>query len=522
MKQKVLVIGLDGGEPSLIFKWAKEGKLPNIAKLMKSGVYGKLRSTIPPLTAPAWVSFMTGKNPGKHGIIHFLMPEERSYERRLMSLKDIKGETLWDLLNKRNRRIGLVNLPLTYPPKEINGFMVSGYTTPGEECKFTYPPELKKKLLDKFNYRIETDRKFSQMHWKEKGKEFIEDEYEVTKTQFEASLYLMKNYEWDIFMVVFRGPDELQHSFWSEKEVIEEYHRYVDEIVGELVNASGKETTIIIMSDHGFGGLDKDLYLNNWLMRKGLLKLKKSKRDIRYLLRKCGLTKGIIRKILRKTRLLKAVKSKIPNNLKRKIPERELQQDLDIDWSKTKAFSFTGGQLYINLKGRQPKGTVKERKYKRLRECIIKELSQLKDPETGEKVIEKVYKREEIYPDAHQNNLPDLVVLVKEGYRAVVFGPEFQIIGKTNRTGDHRLDGIFIASGPEIKKNEIISNAEIIDIAPTILYMFGIPIPRDMDGRVLKEIFKEDSELAKKKIIYDSESERIREKIKKLRLMRRI
>jgi len=516
-KPKVIVIGLDGGEPSLIFKWAKEGKLPNIAKLIENGVSGKLRSTIPPITAPAWTSFMTGRNPGKHGIFFFINRKFGKSENELVNSSLIKGE-FWNEIG-RFRKIGLLNVPLTYPPKKVNGFVVSGYTTPTEQVEFTHPKEIKELLLKKFNYRI-NDSEYLRTYGT--FKEYLEDLHKVLDVQEQALKYLIKNREWDFFMYVFQGVDHVQHIFWkfmdknhplyykSEPELelaIENYLKRVDKIIGDLLGYF-KDVNVFIISDHGFRGCFKIFYFNEWMKSEGFLNIGKKN-----VLLRLGLIKNIILERLNRIKLPRMVIRLTPQKIKNMIPDEYSCINLE----KTKAYCVGSfGQIFINVKSKI--------EYEQIRKLLIDKLESVKDPITGERVVERVYKKEEIYFGHYLDNAPDLTVWLRNGYIGGGFSKKGEIVGITpfRGTGQHDLEGIFIASGLEIKKNEVINNVEIIDIAPTILHIFGIPIPKDMDGRVLKEIFEEDSKLAKREIIYDTEEEQIRRRIKELKSKGRI
>jgi predicted AlkP superfamily phosphohydrolase/phosphomutase len=503
-KRKVLVIGLDGAEPSLVFKWAKEGKLPNIAKLMENGAYGKLKSTIPPITGPAWVSFMTGKNPGKHGIYYFLQRKKNSYQRKLVSSKSINGKTLWRILSDAGLKVGVVNVPLTYPPEKVNGFIVSGYMTPSEKVGFTYPENLKNLLL-KMGYRINDNEK---LRFYEGGRRYLEDLYDVLRRQNSVVLYLIEEYDWDFFMYVFQGLDHVQHIFWkymdsahilhdSEaeaelKNAIENYYKECDKQIGEMIKKSEKNILIILLSDHGFGRCVKRIYINNWLLKKGLLALRE--KYGKSLSNKEHISKQSMYRLLVKFRLEKLSKI-IPKKIKDQIPSN-IPEYSDIDWQKTKVYAHGAYPLiYINLKGREPQGIVEPgEEYENLRNYIINELYKLKDPETGEKVIDKIYKKEEIYWGENLDKAPDIIAIQKDEYTITTFGDiSSNVISpiKDGGTGTHRIYGTFIASGNRIKKINI-NDVEIVDIFPTILYYFGLPIPKDVDGRVLKEIFVED------------------------------
>ena len=523
MQNKVLVIGLDGATPQLVFPWAKEGKLPNLAKLVEDGVSGNLRSILPPMTAPAWTSFMTGKNPGKHGVYHFIEYVHKTYDYRIITTKDIKSKTLWRIMSESNKKVGIMQVPMIYPPEKVNGFIVSGgITTPGPEGDFTYPLELRDFLLKEFDFKVGSTERYYE------GNEdaFIADLNYTEEKKAEATSYLMKNYDWDFFMVVFTNIDALQHFFWKymdsthpghnqEKakkygDTIFNYYLKLDGIVGDMLNNVDEDTTVIIMSDHGFGPLYKELHLNKWLRDLNLLKLKEKKDAsfYRYWLSRSGLTREMLTMLLIKLGL-KRIIDVIPQGIKKSIPSHYVPSE--IDWSKTKAYSVaTHGLMYINLKGRNPEGIVEPGKeYEELRDYIIKELYKLRDPETGKTVVDRVYKREELYNGEYVHKAPDLFVLTDMTYQNIgtldntlirpswkleeVDSGKFSSLLMKQRTlasGNHRINGIFIIKGKNIKKDMIIENAEIIDIAPTILYLMGEPIPSDMDGKVLKDAFE--------------------------------
>ena len=535
MSSKVFVIGLDGATFDIIRPLVREGKLPTIENLMHKGVHGNLRSTIPPATLPAWPSFMTGKNPGKHGVFDFMGRESNEYYGRLMSSKDIHGDTIWRILSKFGKRSIVMNVPATYPPEKINGIIISGMLTPVGKS-YTYPPELEDEIKD---YVVEMD---PEIYEKEESI-FLDELYSIIQKRKDTALYLMKKYKWDFFMVMFRETDIIQHKLWGEKEKIFQFYQHIDEIINQLITETDDDTYIIIMSDHGFGELRKMVCINKWLTDLGLLSCKrkdysqlrhvklnelmglKTKNSLNeIILFKLGFSRQRIKFWLEKIGLEKSL-NLIPKSMRKRIRVSLPETDLDIDWAKTKAyfssfFSAETQSITINLKGRDPEGIVDPQEYEEVRKYIIKKLHELRDPVTGEKVVNKVFRREEIYHGPFLNRAPDIVMLLKEGYKASgdLLSKEV-IVPKEKIEGAHRMNGIFIVYGPEIKQGEEIKKAEIIDLAPTILHIMHIPIPKDMDGKVLKEIFKEGSELATREIVYqeiEHEKRKIKERIKEL------
>lgn len=521
-KNKVLVIGLDGAEPTIIENMAEE-KIPNLLKLKKNGTSGNLRSTIPSATAPAWSSFMTGKNPGNTGCFDFVQRVPNSYEVKAADFEIgkknvgldlafitstmIDSKKIWDLISEANKKVGVIHVPMTYPPHKVNGFMITGLGTPGPESNFTYPPELQKKLLNDFNYK---------MHVTEldvDGREDIAlaDLYNTEQKRAEITLNLMKNMDWDFFMVVFEGVDYIQHHFWKFMDkthphynpemakkygnAIFDYYQRVDGYIGEILENIDENTTVIIMSDHGGGALTKNFYINQFLKDIGLLQVKeKSKKE--KTLAKLGLRKDVLYRFLINFGLYKLI-YKIPKFVRGLVPENEYTFS-DFDWYKTKAFSVSGwGMIYINLKGREPNGIIEPGKeYEEIRNIILKKLYELEDPETGKRYVDKVFKKEDIYSGIYLDRAPDLVVKMNgiECLDRILDNKNVEnklfATAHKRKSGTHTENGIIIIKGNGIKKGYKVKNASIIDLMPTILYLLNIPIPSDIDGKVLNDIFE--------------------------------
>ena len=528
---RVLVIGLDGATFDLIKPFVALGRLPTIEKLMREGVYGDLISTIPPVTSPAWPSFMTGKNPGKHGVFDFV-GKGGGYDRTIKTAKDIKAKTLWRMLSDAGKTCIVVNVPVTYPPEKIKGCIVSGMLTPPGAC-YAYPFEVYEELR-KMGYKpeIEDIEKYSS------PKELLHCLVEVASMRTRTVLYLMDKFNrWDFCMLVFRGTDIIQHNIWQHKDIILQFYQKIDRLIKDLINRAGNETNTILMSDHGFGPVHKFFHVNYFLYKLGLLKLKSNGtsgdyltiKDYRHpksnfwkIMLRMGITKEKVYDLAKKTNILPLLQ-KISRKINVQIPKTKRA----IDWKKTKAFFSSSigpsAAIEINMEGREPEGIVKKEEYHKIRELIIKELLRVKDPENGRNIVQDAFRRENIYHGPYVSKAPDIIFLTHNlEYIATdrIYGDNLVSEPVRKGRGTHRMNGIFIAQGPDIKDTgESIERARIIDLAPTILHMFNLEIPEDMDGKVLTNIFKPSSPIAKRPIKYRkiTEEEKIKEKIREIR-----
>jgi len=532
---KTLIIGIDGATFDIILPMIKAGQLPNIDKLVKNGVYGNLKSVFPPVTFPAWTSFKTGKNPAKHGVFDFVKGIPYTQEQVCdISLGDVREKSFWKILSDYGCKVGIINVPTTYPPEKVNGVFISGFGTPSLDNEFVYPPELKQILLNDLKYELDIiERRIDG-----KEDEFIKKLTNMTEKLTNTVSYLLKNYDFDFFMVNFMAADQTQHFFFGYRDprhplykpdkarygdAIEDIYTLIDKQIGTILSKITDDTNILLVSDHGFGPLLKIVYLNEWLKNEGYLKLKREG----HLLPKI---KNIPQKIAIK------LSSKITSNLAKYLPKSMKEKannyiswTKDIDWSETKAYSGGHpGKIFINLKGREKEGVViPGEEYEAVINDLKKKLSEWKSPESGEKIVDRIYRKEEIYKGRYFDIAPDLMVIMRDmAYLNCTGFAKGKIFYPPSQGGDHRLSGIFVACGPDIKNNaEKIKNISICDVAPTILHMFNLPVFSDMDGRVLKEVFKENSRPHKKRIKYieyESEKEMLREKISNLRIVGRI
>lgn len=514
---KFVVIGLDGATFRILDPLMSKGKLPNLRRLKAEGSSGTLWSTIHPYSAQAWSSFMTGMNPGKHGVFDFIHHEENSYGLKFVNAADRKADTLWKILSNSGCKVGVVNVPLTYPPEPVNGFLVGGMDTPGTGSDFVYPKSLLRELETEFGpYTIELSVRDYMRHGLEEA--FIDDLRQMVRQQVGMIKYLMSKKEWDFFMFVCRATDQVQHWYWRFMDPGHPYHpenvspklanaiadiyEDLDRAIGEIEQTLGQDTYLLIMSDHGQGpDSDKAIYINKWLRSKGLLTFKNEPGGER-LCRVCGQETF--------SRSVEALKKILPRRFKNFLLDRfpwlrdrveTMMSFSDIDFNKTLAYSEdVRGNIWINLKGRQPEGRVDPDEYESMRVRLIRLLEDLRDPHTGMRITDKVFRREDLYHGAALPKAPD-IIFTQPSDRYTYMHRRSRANGDLNAyveavpaseikvwpTASHTLDGIFLLKGPGINSGKWIKGANIIDLAPTILYLMGIPVPENMDGSVIQE-----------------------------------
>lgn len=510
MSHKVLVIGLDGATFDLLKPWMAEGHMPTLKKLMDTGASGELESTFPPLTAAAWVSFATGVNPGKHGLFDFVFPRNGSYDVLIANPKLREAEPMWIIASRHDKKVAIISVPMTYPPEPVNGLMISCFMTPSPRSEYTYPRELKHELI-KQGFHFETA--ISEKHRSGDIGKFLAEVALSTQKRVETVLHLMRTQSWDLFTFVFQSTDLLQHELWrlidsthprhSESEAaqyLERWKQFYDQLdayLAQLIEAAGPDTNVIIMSDHGFGRVTHLFYVNNWLLEHGYMALKPGLwHRLKLLSFRLGWTPMHVFKLLTYLHLA-WLRQGFRFGQKYGSAKKVFFSFDDIDWSHTRAFSFGNfGQIYLNVKGRQQRGIVAPGvEYERLCDEIAQGLMAYVDPMTGKPFIERVIRKEEIYKGQHYDDAPDLIALSRNleyvSFGTTDFGSNRVTDKIFGMTGYHRMNGIVVMNGPDVQAGAQPKDAAIVDLAPTILYMLGVPVPDSMDGRVLREVFNE-------------------------------
>jgi predicted AlkP superfamily phosphohydrolase/phosphomutase len=431
--KKVVVLGLDGVPFSLLERFIKEGLMPNLDKLTEKGTFAPMTAPIPEVSSTSWSTFMTGVNPGKHGIYGFTELQGNSYRWRFPNFNDLKSETLWDIAGRYNKRSIVLNVPSTYPARELNGIITAGFVSLDLQ-KATYPQSAYE-YLQKIDYKMDVDTRKA----KESSEALAENIQQTFYVRKRALLHFLENDEWNLFIGVVTETDRLHHYLWialqdeqhPQHKFFLDFYKDLDTFIGEMFRRTENEIPFLIISDHGFTTIKKEVYLNIWLKERGYLKFKKDK----------------------------------PESFEDML-------------SQSTVFSLDPARFYIHLKNKYPDGSVEDSEYDGIRQKLRNELLSLKI--NGEKVTKTVFLKEEIYHGSFNNHAPDLVALPNEGYDLKGSINKTQISGSSFLTGAHTRDDAVFYINREASQKDI----NIIDIGPTIISLLGIE-EQGFDGKCL-------------------------------------
>ena len=493
---KAVVLGLDGATWDLLVPLAERGVMPNLAKALERGRHGRLQSCLPPYSSPAWMSISTGKNPGSHGIFDFWEAGAPG-ERRLVSSRSARGRKLWELVDDAGRVAHVVAVPVSYPPPQLeHGTFVCGMFTPGESVEYTWPHELKAELKAlPGGYRADPYADGLQ------GAAFIEQTHFVIRQQELATSHLLDKGAWDLLFSVIQAPDPIQHKFWNvldptdpryddrkareHLDALEQSYRLCDEVIGDRMALADRGAFVMVVSDHGFGRYEKNFYLNKVLEQAGLLYREKS-------------AKQVASKRLSTRRVIDAIRRIDVIGLEGRVPHRfreRLARGIDsalsvpIDMERTQAYAAARSAESVFIAPHVPDGERDE-----VARRTIEALEAARDPDTGEPIIDRALRREDVYDGSELHRIPD--ILIDFGERPYVASDRLAASSIVERLpasgggGRHRRYGIVLAAGPGVEPGTI-DGANIVDLAPTALHAMGLPVPDDMDGRVLSELFSD-------------------------------
>jgi predicted AlkP superfamily phosphohydrolase/phosphomutase len=534
-RRRVMILGIDGGTLTVIRPLVEAGLLPTLARLMEGGSWGNLKSTIPPITPPAWTSLSTGTYPGKHGIYDFVSRRPRTYETWLATAARRDGAPLWELLSRAGRKVTVFNVPVTHPAKPVNGLFVGGMLTPPHAPDGTWPRDLLNDIRQQvpgFDFLVPS------LLVPGEELQFLETISAENETTLRVARYLLAREPWDFCMVVFMAADHVSHFLWHEMEegqkaapqdpsslqarlstAIHDCYRQIDSALGELIASAGSDTYVIVVSDHGFGSLESNFHVNTWLLDRGYVKLKRTlgTRAKRALF-ELGITRLALGELVRRSgvarrartarryEMLEEVGIATPAQESRrrrtqfigKLIKRLFLSFDDVDWTRTKLFALgAGGPLYVNLKGRDPHGFVTPgAEYEALLDQVTTDLLALREPGTDLPLFGEVLRREGLYWGRHADEAPDLTPMPRDMKIStpgmIGFSSRKWLTPTPTRTGQHRMEGILFVKGPGIRQGLHLDDSPIVDVAPTVLALMGEPIPTTMDGHVLEKVMTEE------------------------------
>jgi predicted AlkP superfamily phosphohydrolase/phosphomutase len=512
---KVLLLGLDGATWDILNPLASEGVLPNLARLREQGAAGALQSVFPPLSPVAWTGVMSGKNSGKHGVFEFLEYGRDPLQVRVNSSRSIRTELLWEMASRHGKKSVVGGIPMSYPPRPAGafpGFYLGDFLSPENAPDFSSDPALFAELEREVGpYRAWS----TSVHDGGNEAAVLDDLTAFLDQHLKTVAFLMDRCPWDLFLFDLMATDRFGHELWHvwdlshraargrEKELaalrprLLEFWRTLDRGIGVIEGKLPADASLLLMSDHGFGPIEWYVNFNVWLLEQGFITLQ----DNFYVKQKhwCyrrGVTPESIYNVMSRLGLAGHRVSRFrgkQSSLLDRLGESLLLSRRHIDWSRTRAFAQGNfGQIFLNLKGRQAHGYVDPADARPLREDLKAALREIRHPETGEPLVERVYEAEELYQGPYADQAPDLTVVLGDWrYRTIglhdftthkVVSPAF------GPTGDHRMDGILIATGPAFRQGASPYKANLLDLAPTVLHLLGVPVPADLDGRILTEL----------------------------------
>lgn len=490
---RTVVIGLDGAAWHLLEPLLEKGVMPRLQALRARGAAGILDSTVPTYTPPAWTSAVTGVNPGRHGVYGFVQGHAQDERRELMHSGNIRAATLWEIANAQGVRTGIYNLPLTYPPRPLDGWMVSGMMTPGygeRQRGFTSPRELEDHILSWApDYVLDVNANYEQ-DWR--NEDLCLRAIASVKQREKVLRELLTLDPVDILFSVLETPDRLQHVYYrymnpsddlydtpaarALRPRIEECFAAMDRVVGLLDDYAGGGGSVIVCSDHGFTAWEVTVHVNALLQKWGYLKMKPRARVLQ---------SPVARS------LVPIAKRFLPRNVAR---EAKNKTNAVIDWRTTRAFASPIPQqgIFVNLAGRERCGIVPSEQLEPLKDEIARRFGELKGPD-GEPATDRVYRSQDVFHGDDLTGAPDILPVMRD-HRfelddEVFHRDPFTDVRHLPR-GVHHFDGMVIVAGPGVDKKDI--HASVLDITPTVLYLAGLAVPDGLDGAVITSAFDDD------------------------------
>ena len=436
--RRAVVLGLDGMPHSLLQRLIAEGVMPNFQGLIAKGSAMSMTSVVPTVSSTAWASIATGCNPGKHGIFGFIDRVPQTHEMFIPSSRTLKVETWVDLFSGMGRRVFSMGVPTTFPPRPVNGVLISGFLAPNLNGA-TYPASVASELAS-MGYLIDIDA------WqaRENREKFLDEIFYALDRRAEAMFKYYAREAWDLFIAHFMDTDRLHHFLWGDVERGDEqytawfnkFYARVDEIIGELSSRLYSDTLFMIVSDHGFCTLQREVHLNFWLQQAGLL----------------------------------SFASPEPKQLRHLSPQ-------------TRCYSLLPGRFYVNVKGREREGRVQAgAEYEQVRRDVAAGLMEIRDPDGGAQVIARVLMREEAFRGDDLDAAPDLIAVPARGYDLKGGFDKRVLLEPSPVNGTHTFDdALWFVNAPGLA----CEDATVMDVLPTMMNLLELACPDGMDGRIV-------------------------------------
>lgn len=485
MRPRVVLIGIDGATFTLLDHFMALGVMPFLRDFIASGVRAQLDSVVPPLTPPAWVTLMTGRSPGQHGVLDFFTPSAPgSLHLRTLTSHHVTAEYLWQIAGRAGHSVTAINYPYMTPPRPLRGYSMSGWI-PWRHLRRACYPET---LFDEVKSLLGFGAKEMGMDLKIEAKcidgcapseyeDWINLHTRRERTWMETLRYLMRKEPTDLTAVLFDGADKLQHLCWpyldpayaqhvttAEEQRIQALclglYRQLDGFIAEITALAGPDATIVLASDHGFGPSVETVYLNTWLQRHGYLQW--------------------------------AANPPTDDSGEGRVGLEALSKlSFMLDWAHTTAYALTSSSNGIRLRVRRDgqEGGIAPEDYAAVRARLADELLAWQDPATGTPVVTRIWTREEAFSGPHMSDAPDLTLRLRDYGFASLLNSDVLVRPRPTVMGTHRPEGIFVAHGPAIRQGVVLEQPlRLLDIAPLLLHALGVPVPVDLEGRVPTEV----------------------------------
>jgi predicted AlkP superfamily phosphohydrolase/phosphomutase len=511
LNTQVVIIGLDAATFSFIDQYIGEGLLPNMQKMISAGSSGLLLSTPNMHSASSWTSIITGKNPGKHGIYVFSDRTFATNKQAIYTGADRKCESMFRILTNAGYKVGMMNVPMTYPAESAEGsFMISGLDAPVFDEKAFSPSSLRPEILAKYPDFSPTPVNLSKYMEVQDLDASIDLWLKLSHMHTEVAKDLIKRYQPDVFMIVYTATDWVQHYFWKYieprhpeyvaaeaalyRDTIKRFYCVMDDIIGQFKDLVGEQANTIVVSDHGMGpNTQGSFHVVEWLMEANFLVMQPEEAVASVA---SSTSKAQEKAQELKQSVQQVVKSFLPSSVKSTLKSMIGEKSAPIAskdrfysrviWEQTRAYSEPGRNVInINLKGRNKFGIVEPQDYEKTCDEVIAKIKEWKDEDTGLPVVKDVKKRSEMYKGPYVEFASDMYVHWNSDVILQKSTPEAIRKKKFWWNGTHRPQGIILCDGPKIETNVKLEGACVYDVVPTVLNLVGTNIPSDLDGQPL-------------------------------------